>query len=66
MARPSKGDRVVTVARVARPVWDHIRAESDRCGVSISAYVADLLAAAVGRGDLIREIDHQEVLPLAI
>ncbi len=63
--RPSKGDRVVTVTRVQRPVWDTIVAGAAARGISISAYTADVLAAALGRPDLITESD-QEGLPLAM
>lgn len=69
MARPSKGDRVVTVSRIQRPVWEHVHAEADRQGISISAYIADVLASHAGRPDLICELDRhqgQEGLPLAV
>jgi hypothetical protein len=65
MARPSKGDRVVTVTRVQRPVWEQLRDGAAARGISISAYTADILAAALGRDDLVRE-SEQEGLPLAM
>lgn len=63
--RHSKGDRVVTTVRVQRPIWEELRAGATERGISISAYTADVLAAAFGRDDLVRESD-QEGLPLAM
>ena len=65
MPRPSKGDRVVTVARLARPVWAVVQHEAAARGISISAYIADVLAVHVGQPEHVRELD-QEVLRLAM
>jgi predicted DNA-binding ribbon-helix-helix protein len=66
MAQPNKGDRVVTVTRLARPVWSDVsQAAADR-GMSISQYIADVLANHVGRADLVRDLGDREVLPLAM
>ncbi len=62
MAQPHKGDRVVTITRLAHPVHDVVRNAAAERGVSISQYVADVMAAHVGRDDLVRQLD-QEVLP---
>ncbi len=42
--RPSKGDRDVIITRPARPLGDVVRARADEAGLSISEYVASVLA----------------------
>jgi hypothetical protein len=59
--RRSKGDRVVTVTRIPRPVWEIVSRGAAERGVSISAYLADVACEHVGRPDLVSEL--QEVLP---
>jgi predicted DNA-binding ribbon-helix-helix protein len=66
MAQPFKGDRVVTVTRLARPVWADVQQAATERGMSISQYIADVLAAHVGRADLVRDLGDREVLPLAM
>lgn len=68
MSRASKGDRVVTTARLARPVWETVRDHAAAAGVSVSAYVADVMAEHVGREDLVAELGRPiaEGLPLAM
>lgn len=63
---PCKGDRVLTVSRLQRPVSERVQAEASRHGVSVSAYIADVLAAHLGMPEHVHEIDVQEVLPLAV
>ncbi len=67
MSRASKGDRVVTTTRIARPVWEFVRIQAANHGVSVSAYVADIMAEHAGRPDLVAELDRGgEGLPLAM
>jgi len=66
MAQPNKGDRVVTVTRLARPVWSDVHKAASERGMSISQYIADVLAAHIGRDDLVRDLGDREVLPLAM
>jgi hypothetical protein len=46
--RPSKGDRDLLVTRPARPLGDVVRARADEAGLTISEYVAVVLAHAHG------------------
>ena len=64
MAQPHKGDRVLIAARPPQAVYDAVRQIAADRGVSISQYVSDVLAAHVGRADLVREAG--EGLPLAM
>jgi len=66
MGQPHKGERVLLQTRPARPVWEAVHTLSAQAGVSVSQYVADVLAAHVGRPDLVREVGQREVLPLAM
>ena len=43
-------------ARPAREVWYAVHVAASEAGVSVSQYVADLLAHHVGRPDLVREL----------
>ena len=63
--RRSKGDRVVTVTRIPRPVWEIVSRSAAERDISISQYVADILAIHEGHPELVRELD-QEVMPLAM
>ncbi len=62
MAQPHKGDRDQVAARLAHPVYVAVKSAAAQRGMPISQYVADVLAAHVGRPDLVRQLD-QEVLP---
>lgn len=64
MAQPHKGDRTLIISRPRGEVVDAVKAAAASYGLSVSQYVADVLAAHVGRPDLVRE--HSEVLPLAM
>ncbi len=61
MPMPSKGDRDSIHSRVPVEVKEAIRKRCAARGMKESQYVADLLAMAVGRHDLVREL-NQEVL----
>jgi hypothetical protein len=63
--RKSKGDRVLIQSRVERLVAESIAARAAARDISISQYVADLLAIHDGHPELVRELD-QEVMPLAM
>ena len=67
MPAPHKGARGVHTVRPACEVSDALREVAARHGLSVSQYVADLLAIHVGRPDLVRELGQDtEVLPLAM
>ena len=52
MAQPHKGDRELTQSRLARPVYDEVKKRAYEQGVSISQYIADVMALHVDRPDL--------------
>ncbi len=64
--RPSKGERDSIITRPVRPLGDVIRARADEAGLSISDYVATVLANAHGMPEAAptRPAVQQEVLPL--
>ena len=64
--RPSKGDRDHIVTRPSRVVGDLVRQRADEAGLTISDYVASVLARAHGvpEADLLTRDRNQEVLPL--
>lgn len=66
MGQPHKGERMLLQTRPVRPVWEAVHTLAAQAGVSVSQYVADLLAEHVGRPDLVREVGQREVLPLAM
>ena len=50
-----------------RPVWEAVHERAAAAGVTASQYIADLLAAHVGRPDLVAEVGRgEEGLPLAM
>lgn len=65
MPRPRKGDRVELLTRPERLVSEKIKQQAAARGMSVSQYVADLLAIQAGHPELVRELD-KEVLPLAM
>ena len=52
MAQPNKGDRDLLVSRPARAVGDAVRSRADQVGLSISEYVALVLAEHCGMPEL--------------
>lgn len=66
MAQPHKGDRAQIMCRPALPVYEDIRARAAARGMSMSQYVADVLALYTGHADLVRDLGEREVLPLAM
>jgi hypothetical protein len=65
--RPHKGDRDVIVTRPARPLGNVVRARADEAGMTISEYVAMVLARAHGMPEFApasSATTAQEVLPL--
>ncbi|SLH35471.1 toxin-antitoxin system [Mycobacteroides abscessus] len=67
MPAPHKGDRLAHTIRPPREVSDALRAEAAARGLSLSQYVADLLAIHIGRPDLARGLGKEnEGLPLAM
>ena len=64
--RPSKGDRDHIVTRPSRVVGDVVRQRADEAGLTISDYVASVLARAHGLPEpvLVAGERGQEVLPL--
>jgi hypothetical protein len=65
--RPSKGARDVIVTRPARPLGNVVRARADEAGMTISEYVAMVLARAHGMPEFApvpSATPEQEVLPL--
>lgn len=66
MAQPHKGSRTLIASRPVQPVYEAIRDLAAAQGLSISQYVADVLARHVGRSDLVRELDCKGELPLAM
>jgi hypothetical protein len=53
-------------SRPLRPVWEAVHDLAAAAGVPVSQYLADLLAVHVGRPDLVRELEREQVLPLAM
>lgn len=64
MAQPHKGPREQVKTRVHAEVYAELRQLAAERGSSISQVAADLIATAVGRTDLVREVG--EALPLAM
>ncbi len=65
--RPSKGDRDLIVSRPSRAVGDAVRQRADEAGLTISDYVAAVLADAHGLSQHAPKplaAQTQEVLPL--
>ncbi|MCV7316207.1 MULTISPECIES: toxin-antitoxin system [Mycobacteriaceae] len=67
MAQPNKGQRRQITPRLAAEVYAEVQRRAQERGMSTSQYVADVMAAHVGRPDLIRELNRtEEALPLAM
>jgi hypothetical protein len=53
------------MCRPVLPVYNEVRRIAAEGGMTMRQYVADVLAVALGRPDLVRELDQQEEeLPL--
>lgn len=67
MAQRPKGRRAQVGPRLALEVFEEVRRRAEARGMSISQYVADVMALHVGRPDLVLELGKsgQEELPLA-
>lgn len=63
MAQPHKGERRLVGTRLARDVHDEVQRRAADAGTSVSQYVADVLAAHVGRTDEIRETPADALFP---
>ena len=64
--RPHKGARHVIVTRPAKPVADVVMSEAAAAGMTISDYVAGILARAVGLPQYVpvSPVHNQQELPL--
>lgn len=66
--RKSKGDRQALLSRVPDPIADAVRERADERGMTVSDYIASLLAREVGLAELAPEVaprsTHQEELPI--
>lgn len=64
--RPSKGERDLLVTRPAAPIGQAIRARADASELTISEYIARLLAEHVGLPDLAPAVEpkHDQELPM--
>lgn len=61
MPRLHKGDRTPVFPRMPAHLREWVHAEAGRAGVSVSAWIADAMALAVGQYDLIREVAASEL-----
>lgn len=68
MAQPHKGPREQIKLRAHVDVYTALREMAASCDLPVSQVAADLLAVAVGRPDLVLELDkdREEGLPLAM
>ena len=63
MAQPHKGERRLVGTRLARDVHDEVQRRAAEAGTSMSQYVADVMAAHVGRTHEIRDIPADALIP---
>lgn len=66
MGQPHKGDRAYIATRPPKRVADALRVRADERGMSVSEYVAALVAKDVGLPDAVplRQPKNQRELPL--
>lgn len=66
MAQPHKGDRELFATRLPLPVGDLVRAAAAQRGISMSEYLAQVVAAHHGRADLVpaTQLKSRGELPL--
>ncbi|MGW5312905.1 toxin-antitoxin system [Nocardia thailandica] len=57
MAQVSKGKRAQVGPRLARDVFDEVQRRAEANNMSMSQYVADVMAIHVGRPDLVLELE---------
>lgn len=66
--RKSKGDRQALLSRVPDPIAEAVRERAEERGMTVSDYIASLLAREVGMTELAPEapatVHHQEELPI--
>jgi len=64
--RKSKGDRQPLISRVPSPIADAVRDRAEERGMSLSDYIASVLARDVGLATLAPQasIRHDEELPI--
>ncbi|MEV0344031.1 toxin-antitoxin system [Nocardia sp. NPDC050713] len=65
MAQRPKGKRAQVGPRLALEVFEEVQKRAAANGMSISQYVADVMAIHVGRRDLVLELGTKQELPLA-
>ena len=56
MAQPHKGHRHLVGTRLTRDVHEEVKRRARGLDVSVSQYVADIVAAHVGHADEVREL----------
>lgn len=61
MVQPHKGERIMVMPQVPAEIRDWAQTTAARAGVSTSAFIADVMAVAIGRLDLVREMDLGEL-----
>ncbi|PBA08462.1 hypothetical protein [Mycobacterium avium] len=61
MPQLHKGDRLMVFPRMPAHLRAWAHDEASRAEVSVSAWIADVMALAVGRCDLVREVDVPEL-----
>jgi hypothetical protein len=67
--RPAKGDRQALLSRVPAPLGEAVKAQADMRGMSVSDYIAALLAQNLGMPELVANppavIPTRQELPIA-
>ena len=58
MAQPHKGPRRLVGSRIPEEVYLELRRRADDAGVSVSQYVADVMAIYAGYPEEVRELSH--------
>ena len=61
MARLHKGDRMTVFPRLPSHLREWAHSEARRTGVSVSAWIADVMALSVRRCDLVREVNVSDL-----
>ncbi|MFF0546856.1 toxin-antitoxin system [Nocardia thailandica] len=58
MAQVNKGKRELVGARLAKDVYEELARAAEAHNISMSQYVADVMALHFGRDDLVLELDR--------